>query len=577
MPAARATPFLRLPTLALLGFVLSLVVFAAMTSLDRNGDRQKEAQLLVSELEGRVTRLQDVPWDADAAGRNDPAAVVRARLYARAARIRGDLGELARIERTPLTRRLLAELGQNLALLDRQLGAVAAGDDPRANRIGEQSGAAADRLRSDLTVVGRRFHASSAAASRYTFAGTAALLLALYTAFALTLTLLVRTQRQSAAKSQRLRQAQKMEAIGRLAGGIAHDFNNLLLAIRGYGELVEAALPPDAAARSDIRALIASTDRASTLTSQLLAFSREQKLSLAVVDANAVVSEVMTLLDRLIGEQIEVELELASEIPLIECDASQLGQVIVNLAVNARDAMPGGGRLTIGTSRAEVFRSAGSEEAGPWVVLSVSDTGSGIDEETLDRIFDPFFTTKEAGTGLGLATVSGIVAQSRGQLTVDTKLGRGTTFHVFLPATQKPLEAPEPAAPPAQAAPVAGRILVVDDNDTVRLIVARMLADRGFVVDEARNGDEALELCARTPDGFDLLVTDLAMPGMSGHELGRRLGHLPVLYMSGHPGHFSEDETRPTAFIQKPFSTLELTQAVDALLAQACSPAPSPT
>jgi two-component system cell cycle sensor histidine kinase/response regulator CckA len=563
-----ATTVLRMPLPALLGgFVLSIAVFAAITALDRNGDRQKHAQVLVSRLDGRITRLQDIPWDADDAGRNDPSALVRARLHEGAARIRADLRELQRIGRSPMTTRLVADLEQNVELLDLQQRAVAAGNDALANDIADQSGAVAVRLRGELEEAGREFDASAADANRHTFAGTAALLLGLYAAFALALVVLVRTQKQSAAKSQRLRQAQKMEAIGRLAGGIAHDFNNLLLAIRGYGELVEAAIPADTAGvRADIRALIDSTDRASTLTSQLLAFSREQKLTLTVVDANAVVSGVMTLLERLIGEEIEVVLGLADEIPRTECDAGQLGQVILNLALNARDAMPNGGRLTIATGRADVFRSAGQEEAGPWVVLSVSDDGSGIDARTFDRIFDPFFTTRDAGTGLGLATVSGIVAQSGGYIDVDTKLGRGTTFHVYLPATDKPVEGTEPWALPAKQAS-DGRILVVDDNDTVRLVVSRMLEDRGYLVEEARSGDEALQLFAQAPGRFDLVVTDLAMPGMSGQELGRRLGNVPVLYMSGHPRDFSDDEAGRTAFIQKPFSSADLSQAAGALLA----------
>jgi two-component system cell cycle sensor histidine kinase/response regulator CckA len=243
--------------------------------------------------------------------------------------------------------------------------------------------------------------------------------------------------------------------------------------------------------------------------------------------------------------------------------------VIVNLAVNARDAMPDGGRLTITTSRADALRSEWGEEAGPWAILSVSDTGSGIDDRTLDRIFDPFFTTKEAGTGLGLATVSGIVGQSRGHISIDTKLDRGTTFHVFLPATERAMEASEPSTLPTEHGIVEGRILVVDDNDTVRMLVARMLEDHGFVVCGAQSGEEALDLFSQTPDRFDLLVTDLAMPGMSGQELGRRLEHVPILYMSGHPRDFSEDGTRHTAFIQKPFVTADLTRAVDALLADA--------
>ena len=429
---------------------LSLGVLGALVALDRHGDRQKQAQLLVSQVEKRVTILQNVPWDVDPVGADRPPTEVRAQIAASADHIRADLRELETIAPGPAMQRLMALLQQNLAILERHLLVVAAGEDEKANDLSNEAAAVFEQLTDELTAVAARFSRASDRAYQYGFVGTAALLLVLYLAFAISLALLVRTQKQSAAKSERLRQAQKMEAVGQLAGGIAHDFNNLLLAIRGFAELAESTLEPNATARKGIREVIASADRAKALTSQLLAFSREQVLLPVVIDPNAAVSDVVTLLERLIGEDVTIQVDLDPDAPRIEVDEGQFGQVIVNLAVNARDAMPDGGRLTITTARSNVFHSAAGDEPGPWVVISVSDTGSGIDAQTLARIFDPFFTTKEAasGTGLGLATVSGIVAQSRGHISVKSRLGHGTTFQVFLRATEKTL-ALAPTAPPA--------------------------------------------------------------------------------------------------------------------------------
>ena len=382
----------------------------------------------------------------------------------------------------------------------------------------------------------------------------------------------MRSQQQRAAQSERLRQAQKMEAVGQLAGGIAHDFNNLLLAIRGFAEHAESSLEPSSTARNDIREVIASADRAKALTSQLLAFSREQVLSPVVIDPNAAVSKVVTLVERLIGKDVTIEVGLDPDAPRIEVDEGQFGQVIVNLAVNARDAMPDGGLLTITTARSDLAPAAAGDEPGPWVVVSVTDTGGGIDEQTLARIFDPFFTTKAeaSGTGLGLATVSGIVAQSRGYVSVESTLGHGTTFEVFFPATEKGLAMePEAPAPISHQAAAAETVLLVDDNDIVRTLVAQTLEDRGYAVVEARNGSEALALAAGAAGEIDLLLTDLTMPGMSGLELARHLDHLPVLYMSGHPKDFNASPSETRAFIQKPFAMAELTQAVGTLLARA--------
>ena len=394
-------------------------------------------------------------------------------------------------------------------------------------------------------------------------------MLAVYAAFALTLALLRRTQRQAAAQSERLLQAQKMEAVGQLAGGIAHDFNNLLLGIRGFTELAQLSLDPGEPAYDDLGEAIAATDRATLLTRQLLSFSREQVLQPAVVDPNAAVSGVVSLLDQLIGEKITVKVDLKPDVPCVEADPGQLGQVIVNLALNARDAMSTGGKLTIRTSYSDVGPYDAGEAQGSWVVIAVSDTGLGMSEETQKRMFDPFFTTKDegAGTGLGLATVWAIVSKSHGHIDVQSELGAGTTITIYLPATDKRLGAAKaPLDAPAEAGPGA-TILLADDNEAVRTFASRTLDKMGYTVLTAANGREALQL-ALPGTRIDLLVTDLDMPGLSGRELAAELDHLPVLFMSGHPRDLIDDGHEGEAhFIQKPFGMADLTRAVEAVLA----------
>jgi two-component system, cell cycle sensor histidine kinase and response regulator CckA len=362
-----------------------------------------------------------------------------------------------------------------------------------------------------------------------------------------------------------LRQTQKMEAIGKLAGGVAHDFNNLLTVIGANVLLLQQQRELTDDAREYAAEIAAAAERAGSLTRQLLAFSRKRELRLRAVDVNRVVRGLDQLLSRLLGPAIEIVLDLTGDDVVAAADLSQLEQVIVNLAVNARDAMPNGGRLTIATER-----------DGGTVVLRVSDTGVGIDEDALDRIFDPFYTTKEAGegTGLGLSTVYGIVLQFSGEIGVDSVRGEGACFTVRLPVAAG---LPEPDAAP-DAAPVAaagpGRVLLVDDEAGIRRVAGKALQRAGHDIVVAENGQQALDLLERE-DRIDLLITDLAMPGMNGLELAaavrERHPDLPVLYISG----FSDDvldsarsNGEQLDVLEKPFSPAALTDRVAQALAK---------
>ncbi len=376
-----------------------------------------------------------------------------------------------------------------------------------------------------------------------------------------------------------LRQAQKMEAIGQLAGGIAHDFNNILTAIRGFGELVRRGLPPDDEQnRADIEEVIANADRAAELTRQLLAFSRRQVLSPRVVEPAAVVDGIAPMLRRLIGERIELVTSAESAASRVKVDPSQLEQVIVNLAINARDAMPDGGTLTIETSAVELdaedARIHPEVACGPYVLLAVSDTGIGMDPETQAHAFEPFFTTKAPGegTGLGLATVYGFVKQSGGYIYVDSEPGHGTSFKVYLPRVEK-AAAPAAAEPGPAAAGGSETVLLVEDEAAVRGLASRVLAERGYTVLEAPDAEAALTLAATHPGPIELLVTDVVMPGLSGPELAERLAAdrpaTRVLYMSGYAeDHFGRSGTlaEDIAYLPKPFTADALAHAVrDAL------------
>jgi PAS domain S-box-containing protein len=362
---------------------------------------------------------------------------------------------------------------------------------------------------------------------------------------------------------QQLHRAQKLQAVGQLAGGIAHDFNNLLLAVRGYGELASRRLERGdiAALAGDVEGILDAAQRATVLTTQLLAFSRTQIMTPEVLDLNVVVEEMERLLLRLIGDEVELVTLFAAEPVLAEVDRSQLDQVIANLALNGRDAMPEGGRLAIQV-----------KTVGRDAVLSIEDEGIGMDAETVARIFEPFFSTKgEQGTGLGLATVDRIVTQSGGYSVVDSVPGRGTTFEVHLPLSSG---VPESAATPVPTAPGgAETILLVDDDPAVRSIVCQMLEDRGYEVVTAESGEHALEVVSRHSGPIALVLSDLVMRGLSGRQTAEGVRevhpHAKVLFMSG----YSDDAVlgngglEPgTGFIQKPFSNDELAGRVRELL-----------
>lgn len=377
-----------------------------------------------------------------------------------------------------------------------------------------------------------------------------------------------------------LRQAQKMEAVGRLAGGVAHDFNNLLTVIRGYSELIMHRLAPGDPSLPDIVEVKKAADRAAGLTGQLLAFSRRQFVAPKIIDLNTIVLNMDGMLRRLIGEDlIELYTDLESPLWSIRADAGQIEQVIMNLAVNARDAMPTGGRLTIETRNLAI----GTEsrygtvilEKGAYVMLALKDSGHGMSEEVQAHLFEPFFTTKETGkgTGLGLSTVYGVVKQSGGMIGCDSQLGQGTTFKIFFPKVEAVEQAvPEKGIIPDQA---RGRetILLVEDDPAVRGLVDEALRFKGYEVLIARHGIEALLAGAKHLGPIHLLLTDVVMPQMSGPEVAEQLAivrpAMKVMFMSGYPDHpaFSKGGVKEgTAFLQKPFTMDALTQKVREVL-----------
>ena len=346
---------------------------------------------------------------------------------------------------------------------------------------------------------------------------------------------------------RQLRMAQKMEAIGRLSGGIAHDFNNLLGVIIGYGGVLRKALGENNALRGHALEIEKAGQRAASLTKQLLAFSRQQVLTLTVLDLNTLASDMERMLPRLLGEDIEVSLALDSELGRVKADQSQIEQVIMNLAVNARDAMPTGGKLKIQTANADLdqtyTRNHPGSKVGSYILLAVSDTGTGMDAEILAQIFEPFFTTKEPGkgTGLGLATVYGIVKRSNGYIWVDSKPGMGSTFQIYLPRYTGHAEE-ERRADPGERLRGSETILLVEDAEPLGKLARIFLETGGFRVSSAASGKEALEVAARYPGTFDLLLTDVVMPGMNGRVLAEQLlprqPGMKVLYMSGYTDSF---------------------------------------
>jgi two-component system, cell cycle sensor histidine kinase and response regulator CckA len=377
------------------------------------------------------------------------------------------------------------------------------------------------------------------------------------------------------------RQAQKMEAIGRLAGGVAHDFNNLLTAITGFSELLKSSFDTDDPRRDDVDEVLRSAERAAGLTRQLLAFSRRQVLQPQVLFLNGVVGESSKMLKRVIGEDIELRLELAPDLDPIEADPGQVHQVIMNLVVNARDAMPKGGKLTIETRNLllseDHARAHANASSGPHVMLAVSDTGVGMDDATLSCLFEPFFTTKPKGqgTGLGLATVYGIVEQSGGQISVDSELGRGTTFRICFPRTEK-VQAETSAQPDVVRAPRGDEtVLVVEDDTAVRGVVRRALTRAGYAIREAASAEEALTICENHQGPVHLVLTDVVLPGLNGPELAARLtgscARAAVLFMSGYTDRAIVHHgvlDKGTNFLQKPFTPNALARKVRAVLDQ---------
>jgi signal transduction histidine kinase/ActR/RegA family two-component response regulator len=376
------------------------------------------------------------------------------------------------------------------------------------------------------------------------------------------------------------RQAQKMEAVGRLAGGVAHDFNNLLMVITIHAELARAELDAKHPAAADLEEIGRATTRAAALTRQLLAFSRKQILTPHVLDLNAVVAGLEPMLHRLIGEDIAVVTRLAPELGLVLADPGQLEQVLVNLAVNARDAMPHGGTLTIATTNTELGERVRGYPAavvpGSYVTLTVTDTGCGMSPEVQGRIFEPFYTTKPIGegSGLGLSTVYGIVQQSGGHIGVESAPGRGTTFRLYLPRIAQEAETPRPgAAAITERLRGTETVLLVEDEEAVRRLARRVLERQGYTVLEARNGRDAVALVATHERPIDLVLTDMVMPEMSARALVEELAAarptLRVLYMSG----YTDDEILrrgllgpDTSLLSKPFTADALAEAVRAAL-----------
>jgi two-component system cell cycle sensor histidine kinase/response regulator CckA len=383
-------------------------------------------------------------------------------------------------------------------------------------------------------------------------------------------------------REEQLRQSQKMEAIGRLAGGVAHDFNNLLTAIIGYTDMITERADVDPATAREVGQIRAAADRGSALTRQLLAFSRKQFLNPTVLNVNESVAGLLHMLPRLIGDHIQTEARLGTGLGFVRADASQIEQVIVNLVLNARDAMPTGGHITIETAGVTFHDDRLADDGvalppGNYVMLTISDTGIGMDEQTRAHAFEPFFTTKPKGkgTGLGLATVYGIIDQSGGGITIDSAPGRGTSIRIYLPVTSALPTMPEPQ----HAAPLATEgtetLLLVEDNDAIREISARALRRRGYTVYEARNAEEAIHWAGRGQRRPDMLITDVVMPGLSGPNLAERLmqenPELRLLYVSGYTDEATEVHGTfwgGVPLLQKPFTPSQLAERVRMALDQ---------
>lgn len=382
---------------------------------------------------------------------------------------------------------------------------------------------------------------------------------------------------------EQFRQSQKMEAVGRLSGGIAHDFNNILGVIIGYGEVLQERMDIQDPMAGCVEEILQASRRAASLTRQLLAFSRQQVLEPKVVDLNSIILDIQKMLRRVIGEDIELSTLLEPNSAKIKADQGQIEQIILNLAVNARDAMPRGGKFTIKTENAvmdevAVRRYSYPVKPGNYILLTVSDTGIGMDSSTQAHIFEPFFTTKEKGkgTGLGLATVYGVVKQSDGYIEVQSELGAGATFKIYLPRVDAPIETEKRNV--EKNAPLTGSetILLVEDEDAMRTLAKSVLESLGYKVLQANHGDKACEVSQNYPDVIHLLLTDVVMPGMNGPALADQVKkHRPdlqILYMSGYTGQAVGQGVLPEGsnFLAKPFTRDNLARKVrEALGSQA--------
>jgi signal transduction histidine kinase len=391
---------------------------------------------------------------------------------------------------------------------------------------------------------------------------------------------LQRTQNEQKELENRLRQAHKMEAVGRLAGGVAHDFNNLLTIIRGHGDLLLDRGIESGPQRNSVEQIQKAANRAVTMTRQLLAFSRMQVLQLRVLDLNAIVADMGKMLPRLIGENIEYSFLPGPDLGHVKADPGQIEQVILNLTVNARDAMPDGGKIVVRTQNA-VFDEAGARhyppmKPGEYVLLSMSDTGHGMDEKTRAHIFEPFFTTKEVGkgTGLGLATVYGVVKQSEGFIWVESAPGDGTTFEIYLPKVTEKTTESEKETSPSGLAVGKETVLIVEDEAGVRELACEFLKASGYVVLEAKDGIDALETVQKHKGEIHLVLSDIIMPRMSGRELAKRMRTerpgAKMLLMSGYSDHFQLNEKgtgQEPEILQKPFSLNSLVEKIRDVLA----------
>jgi PAS domain S-box-containing protein len=393
------------------------------------------------------------------------------------------------------------------------------------------------------------------------------------------ITELKRAEEEKAVLQEQLRHSQKVEAVGRLAGGIAHDFNNLLTVIKGYSELSSIQLKEGDPLRGNIDEIQNATERAASLTRQLLAFSRRQVMEMKVLDLNTLLRDLDKMLRRIIGEDIELVTLLAEDLERTRADVGQIEQVIMNLAVNAKDAMPSGGKLTIETANVELdesyARSHVDVKPGPYVMFSVSDTGVGMTPEVREQIFEPFFTTKEKGkgTGLGLSTTYGIVKQSEGNIWVYSEQGKGTTFKIYLPRVNEPLEDIRKEVLKEELPRGNETILIVEDEEEVRKLTAKILEMQGYRILETSNGDDALLACERRKGPIHLMLADIVMPGMSGSELAKLLEPLypeiKILYMSGYTDNAIVRHgvlEKGVNYIQKPFTMEALARKVRVVL-----------